>query len=397
MQGIVGAMGVGNTGPNFINSLYEAGKKEGVPNFLGTLSAVGGGILKGYFRDALRDSGEERWRIHNLIANSEGAKKEEWEGVMKELLSELYIEADNKSLREDLQAIRGPKALNLMFATQNYDELARTAVDEGVDLIVTGAGPALRLPKIISADSDVLLGAIVNGGRTAEKYCKSWGKYGHSPDVIIGEGPKAGGHDAYTLEQLADPDFVEKGLEKIFREIVQATKGYSTIRGESIPILLAGGAFYGGDMKKILSWEEDGIKPLGLQMSTRWLCASDASDEHKQACIDADERSIIKSPVGYPGSAIENEFIRKVREGERHPTGCAYHCLRTCNPDEAPYCIAKALINTRNGNVDEGVLFAGYNVKHCSNENFRRNGRFTNSEEVSRDLAREYRVAAGSS
>ena len=81
MQGVVGAMGVGNTGPDFINSLYEAGKKEGVPNFFGTLSAVGGGVLKGYFKDAVKEN-------QNELNKFSGDEK-------KDLLAKLYIEADN--------------------------------------------------------------------------------------------------------------------------------------------------------------------------------------------------------------------------------------------------------------------------------------------------------------
>jgi len=48
--------------------------------------------------------------------------------------------------------------------------------------------------------------------------------------------------------------------------------------------------------------------------------------------------------------------------GEKMPIKCNYQCLKTCNPETAPYCIAEALFNAASGNVDNAVVFAGSNV-----------------------------------
>lgn len=70
---------------------------------------------------------------------------------------------------------------------------------------------------------------------------------------------------------------------------------------------------------------------------------------------------IIKSPVGMPGRAIRNEFIKKVESSKSKITKC-YNCIKTCNPAETPYCITRALINSVKGNLAEGLIFCGSNV-----------------------------------
>ena len=54
----------------------------------------------------------------------------------------------------------------------------------------------------------------------------------------------------------------------------------------------------------------------GVQMATRFVATHecDASIEFKQVYLNAksEEVKIIKSPVGMPGRAINNEFIKKM-------------------------------------------------------------------------------------
>ena len=89
----------------------------------------------------------------------------------------------------------------------------------------------------------------------------------------------------------------------------------------------------------------------------------DASEEYKKAYIDAREEDIkiIKSPVGMPGRAIRNEFIKRV-ENENQPVLKCYNCMKKCNPKEVPYCITKALVDAVNGDINNGLIFCGANV-----------------------------------
>ena len=41
------------------------------------------------------------------------------------------------------------------------------------------------------------------------------------------------------------------------------------------------------------------------------------------------------------------------------PVNCPWKCLKTCDYKKAPFCIATALFNAAQGNMDEGFSFAG--------------------------------------
>ena len=100
-------------------------------------------------------------------------------------------------------------------------------------------------------------------------------------------------------------------------------------------------------------------------MATRFVATNecDADDEFKQAYINAkkEDIKIIKSPVGMPGRAIYNDFI-KTTENEKSKIDKCYGCIKTCNIVNTPYCITKALINAVGGNVNKGLVFCGSNV-----------------------------------
>ena len=107
-------------------------------------------------------------------------------------------------------------------------------------------------------------------------------------------------------------------------------------------------------------------------MATRFVVTEecDASQEFKDAYINCtkDNIQIVKSPVGMPGRAIRNNFVKKSSLERQKVTHC-YNCLTPCNPADTPYCISKALINAVNGNIDEGLIFCGenaYRLKHMT-------------------------------
>ena len=100
-------------------------------------------------------------------------------------------------------------------------------------------------------------------------------------------------------------------------------------------------------------------------MATRFVATDecDASEEFKKAYVEASKENIkiIKSPVGMPGRALYNKFIKKVENEKSKVTKC-YGCIKTCDVATTPYCITKALINAVKGNLDEGLIFVGSNV-----------------------------------
>ncbi|MDE7223642.1 MAG: nitronate monooxygenase, partial [Acetatifactor sp.] len=66
-----------------------------------------------------------------------------------------------------------------------------------------------------------------------------------------------------------------------------------------------------------------------------------------------------KSPVGMPGRAICNSFMRRVNAGEKIPHRLCRGCLKNCKPAEIPYCITDALIHAAKGEVEDALLFCG--------------------------------------
>ena len=124
---------------------------------------------------------------------------------------------------------------------------------------------------------------------------------------------------------------------------------------------VGGGVFSGEDIAKMIS-----LGASGVQMATRFVATEecDADIRFKEAYVNATEDgiTIIQSPVGMPGRALKGKFIDASREGKKKPFKCVFHCIKTCDPENTPYCISSALINAMKGNLDKGFVFCGSNV-----------------------------------
>ena len=183
-------------------------------------------------------------------------------------------------------------------------------------------------------------------------------RHGRVPDAFVVEGPLAGGHLGFKYNDLRNG--TTESLESITRQVVE----FAGELGKGIPVIAAGGIYTGADIYNVLSW---GAK--GVQMGTRFVVTDecDASDAFKNEYLRAgkDDIVLIESPVGLPGRAINNDFLKKVHSGGREKFGCNYRCLRSCDPKESPYCIANALVNANRGNLDRGYAFAGTNAYRC--------------------------------
>ena len=264
---------------------------------------------------------------------------------------------------EKARKIAGPDkiiAANIMVAMTDYAGLVKEFVKQGIDLIISGAGLPLNLPEFIEG-SKTKIAPIVSSLRCCQLIVKTWRrKYNYVPDMIVIEGPKAGGHLGFKRDELFAQDDKKPSLETITSQIVSFVRDLEKETGKEIPVIAAGGVFDGRDIQKFLSLGADGV-----QMATRFVATHecDASDAFKNAYVNASEEDIqiIDSPVGMPGRAIRNEFIKSKEDHKLSITKC-YQCIKTCNVKDAPYCITKALINAVKGNLDEGLIFCGSNV-----------------------------------
>ena len=287
-------------------------------------------------------------------------------GVIYRSYSNDYNTASIHGMREELrkarQATKGIIGVNVMVALSNFADMVRTSIEEGADIIFSGAGLPLNLPSFRPAGSKTKLAPIVSSGRAAKLLCNKWKEqYDVLPDAIVVEGPKAGGHLGYSNEQLNDPAY---SLEAIVPEVVAAAREIGEQNGCYIPVIAGGGIFTGEDIHNIMALGADAV-----QMGTRFVATEecDASPLFKQNYIDAKEEDIeiIQSPVGMPGRAIHNSFLEKVKQGLKQPKACPFNCIKTCDVTHSPYCIMLALYNAYRGKMENGYAFCGSNAWRC--------------------------------
>ena len=253
----------------------------------------------------------------------------------------------------------GILGVNIMVALSNFDDLVEASIESGIDIIFAGAGLPLNLPKHVNETTDTKLVPIISSARAAVLITKKWLKsYNYLPDAFVLEGPKAGGHLGFKVEQLEDDEYL---LENILPKVLEALKPFEVKYNKKIPVIAGGGIYTGKDIRKILS-----LGAAGVQMGTRFVTTfeCDASDAFKQVYIDAKEEDlrIIKSPVGLPGRAVTNKYLEDVESGLKHPFTCPFDCIITCKKEVAPYCISLALMNAKNGKLHQGFAFAGSNA-----------------------------------
>ena len=275
-----------------------------------------------------------------------------------------------------------PVGMNIMVALQKYEEQVRASVEAGADVIISGAGLPMRLPEYVG-DSGCKIAPIVSSQKAARIILNNWKKkFNRTADFVVVEGPKAGGHLGFSTEQLESMTTAEYEAE--VRNIIATVQEYAKEFGQDIPVILAGGIF---DYRDICHALELGAQ--GVQIASRFVATEecDASDAYKQAYIQAGagDVAIVMSPVGMPGRALNNAFIKKVKEKKQKITKC-YNCLTKCNPAEVPYCITQALTAAVEGDIDNGLVFVGENVDRIC--------KITTVEELMNELTNEEALSA---
>ena len=273
---------------------------------------------------------------------------------------EANLRAIGKEIKKAREIAGEDKILgvNIMVAMKNYAEIVKECVKQKIDLIISGAGIPKELPEYVKG-TQTKIAPIVSSLRCCKLIVQHWmKKYDYVPDMIVIEGTEAGGHLGFKAEELVEEN--KPKLEDITTDIVGYIKEVEQETGKEIPVIAAGGIWDGRDIQKFLA-----LGASGVQMATRFVATyeCDASEEFKKAYINAkkEDVKIIKSPVGMPGRAIYNGFIKQTEIQKAKIEKC-YQCIKTCNVANTPYCITKALINAAKGNMKEALIFCGSNV-----------------------------------
>ena len=235
-------------------------------------------------------------------------------------------------LRSEIRLARsmtkGIVGINIMVAARQFAGIVKTAIEEGIDLVVAGAGFS-RDVFALGKESGTPIVPIVS----SVKLARISEKLGAA--AIIVEGKEAGGHLG-----------TDQSLHSLLPDIVNAVK---------IPVIGAGGIMNGNDILATLK-----LGAAGVQMGTRFAASveSNAAPALKEFYLKAKPEDIvlINSPVGLPGRALRNPFAEKIIESTAPAPetcdGCLKHCLRN-------FCIIKALIRAQQGDVETGLVFTG--------------------------------------
>jgi len=278
-----------------------------------------------------------RVSLHNLAGN---VAKEGGVGIVA-----LSGMTDPEEVKKEIREARkiagdGVIGVNIMGVLGQFKILLEAALEEGIDLIIQGAG--FRKDTFEMAEKyDVPVFAIASSVKVAKKAEEAGAK-----GVII-EGKDAGGHLGFKGEH----EF--RSTIDIIKEVVSEVK---------IPIIAAGGVFSGKDIAEMIK-----VGASGVQMATRFVATDecDADLKFKEAYIKATKEDIIliPSPVGLPGRAIKTPFIEKVLSKDPslkvNPVNCKGCIGPVCDKS---YCILEVLENARKGDLDNGLVFAGSNV-----------------------------------
>lgn len=180
-------------------------------------------------------------------------------------------------------------------------------LDGGIDGITLAAGLHMGSFAMIKEHPrfrQAKLGIIVSSARALRIFLLKNKKTDRLPDFIVVEGPLAGGHLGFSMDDLK-----KHTLQGLVREVC----AYLEKEGLDIPVIAAGGVFNGADAVEMLDTGAQGV-----QVATRFAIAKESGlpDNAKQAYINANDEDIVVrgiSPTGYPCGFFDR--VRPLEKG----------------------------------------------------------------------------------
>ncbi|HXU93681.1 MAG TPA: nitronate monooxygenase [Gallionella sp.] len=176
----------------------------------------------------------------------------------------------------------------------------RSALDAGIDGITLAAGLHLGSFAMIEDHPrfrDAKLGIIVSSLRALQLFLRKNARTNRLPDYVVVEGPLAGGHLGFGLD-----DWMKYDLRTITQEVLDFLK----VEQLDIPVIPAGGIFTGTDATNFLE-----MGAAAVQVATRFTVADecglpkDVQQEYFKASEDDIEVNGV-SPTGYPMRMLKN-------------------------------------------------------------------------------------------
>lgn len=233
--------------------------------------------------------------------------------------------APEEWVREEIRRVKtltnNPFALNIMMLNPKAEEIGRIAIEEGVQIIITGAGSP---GKYISSwkENGIKVLPVVASASIARRMEKM------GVDAIIAEGGESGGH----IGELSTMALIPQVVDSV-----------------SLPVIAAGGIGDGRGLAAAIM-----LGASGIQVGTRFLVAYECNvaRTYKDKILQAKDTSTIVTgrATGHPVRVIKNRLARDFQQLEK----------RNACPEEyeklgqgSLYCAAK------DGDMEMGSIMAG--------------------------------------
>lgn len=196
-------------------------------------------------------------------------------------------EVVREEIRKVKELTKKPFGVNLMLLNPNADEVAKIVVEEGVQVVTTGAG---NPEKYISMwkEAGIKVIPVVASVAMAKRMEKC------GADAVIAEGMEAGGHIGNQTTMVLIPQIVD---------------------AVNIPVIAAGGIGDGRGMAAALMLGAEGI-----QMGTRFVTADESivHEKYKERILKAKDIDtvITGQSNGHPVRCLRNEMTKEYQKLE---------------------------------------------------------------------------------
>ncbi|MBL8276924.1 MAG: nitronate monooxygenase [Pelomonas sp.] len=369
------------TSPSLLDRVEAAGLKPLHVGDRALLPIVQGGMGVGISAHRLAGSvaAQGAWgtiasvdlRRHHPDLMARSAGMSDGDEAKKAVIEQANQEALRREIRQarEIAGGRGLLAVNVMRAVSDYAASVRTALQEGIDALVVGAGLPLDLPELAQDHPDTALVPILSDARGVALLWKKWERRQRLPSAIVIEHPAhAAGHlGAAKVADLGDARFE-------FETVLPAVRQHLRDAGMEgrVPLIAAGGVRSCEDIQRLQSLGADAAQ-LGTAFVVTAEC--DAHPHFKQVLAEAREEDLVEftSVAGLPARAVMTPWLKKYLKAEerlqsvaqlKQRCTMAFDCLSQCGLRDGlkgwgQFCIDQRLAAALRGDMAKGLFFRG--------------------------------------
>lgn len=304
----------------------------------------------------------------DLMARSLGMRDGDEKKAVIEQANQEALEREIRKARQ-ISGGRGLLAVNVMRAVSDYAVSVRTALEQGADAIVVGAGLPLDLPELAQDHPHTALVPILSDARGVALLWRKWERRQRIPSAVIIEHPShAGGHlGAGKVADLQDPRFDFEAVLPAVRQLIRDAGAEG-----QVPVIAAGGVRSCEDIRRLQSLGADAAQ-LGTPFVATEEC--DAHPAFKQVLAEARDEDLVEfcSVAGLPARAVLTPWLQKYLAAEgrlqavaqlKKRCTMAFDCLNQCGLRDGlkgwgQFCIDQRLASALRGEVAKGLFFRG--------------------------------------